>query len=580
MEEETEAEATPLVEKETEAEATPPLEGVVETEATPSVEEETETELTSSVQEAVKAELTQQLDKAETEAPQVPREKIRPFNVIMLASDKEKLAQKKSPSKPKEPEVVKQPRQVYQKPPVDLLIAPEKNLEDTEWMEQQGIQLVEALSHFQVTAEVVDIVQGPAVTRFEITIGQGTKVNKIRNLADDLKLALAAKDIRIEAPIPGKSSIGIEIPNRMSRPVRLSEIISSSEFMQATSPMQAALGLDLTGQPISLDLRTMPHGLIAGATGSGKSVCINSLLVSLLYKAAPDELRLMLIDPKFVELASYNDIPHLVTPVITDPKVATSALKWAVTEMENRYKLLSAAKVRSIERYNQLVEQHEETQNKMPYMLIIIDELADLMQSTASEVEEAIGRLAQKARACGIHIIVATQRPSVDVITGVIKANIPTRIAFSVSSQIDSRTILDEQGAERLLGKGDMLYSGSGMSSTMRLQGTFVTDEEIERVVAYVKTQGTPHYIINQEELAVKNVELVEQDELYEAACHYIYKSERASASALQRQFSIGYNRAARIIDMLEEQGLISGAVGSKPRDVYITQAHLDEMFG
>lgn len=588
MEEVVETEAMPSVEEVVETEATPPLEGVVEAEATALVKEDAETAPTAPVEdlveteltEAVKAELTQQLDKAETEAPQVPREKIRPFNVIMLASDKEKLAQKKSLSKPKEPEVVKQPRQVYQKPPVDLLIAPEKNLEDTEWMEQQGIQLVEALSHFQVTAEVVDIVQGPAVTRFEITIGQGTKVNKIRNLADDLKLALAAKDIRIEAPIPGKSSIGIEIPNRMSRPVRLSEIIGSSEFMQATSPMQAALGLDLTGQPISLDLRTMPHGLIAGATGSGKSVCINSLLVSLLYKAAPDELRLMLIDPKFVELASYNDIPHLVTPVITDPKVATSALKWAVTEMENRYKLLSAAKVRSIERYNQLVEQHEETQNKMPYMLIIIDELADLMQSTASEVEEAIGRLAQKARACGIHIIVATQRPSVDVITGVIKANIPTRIAFSVSSQIDSRTILDEQGAERLLGKGDMLYSGSGMSSTMRLQGTFVTDEEIERVVAYVKTQGTPHYIINQEELAVKNVELVEQDELYEAACHYIYKSERASASALQRQFSIGYNRAARIIDMLEEQGLISGAVGSKPRDVYITQAHLDEMFG
>ena len=528
----------------------------------------------------------------------------------MLKSDKEKLAQKKSSTaqsvitkapieqkaQPANEQVAEAPMtqaiinenapiekpsiQCYHKPSTDLLIAPEDNLEDTQWMAEQGEQLVEALSHFQVSAEVVNIVQGPAVTRFEITIGQGTKVNKIRNLSDDLKLALAAKDIRIEAPIPGKSSIGIEIPNRVSRPVRLSEVIASNTFAETDSPMQAALGLDLTGQPITVDLRNMPHGLIAGATGSGKSVCINSILVSLLYKAAPDELRLMLIDPKYVELASYNDIPHLVTPVITDPKIATSALKWAVTEMENRYKLLSAAKVRSIERYNELVEAHDTTQNKMPYMLIVIDELADLMQSTASEVEEAIGRLAQKARACGIHIIVATQRPSVDVITGVIKANIPTRIAFSVSSQIDSRTILDEQGAERLLGRGDMLYIGSGMSSPIRLQGTFVTDEEIEDVVAYVKTQGKPNYFLDQEELVVKDVELAEQDELYEAACHFIYKTERASASALQRQFSIGYNRAARIIDMLEEQQLISGAVGSKSRDVYITQQHLDEMFG
>ncbi|CEA05531.1 DNA translocase SftA [Metalysinibacillus saudimassiliensis] len=568
-------------------------------------------------------ELAPEVSAAEETVELAPKDKERvlPFNVIMLKSDKEKLAQKKSsaalisamPSATTEAPIAlektieQQARpvneqvseelitqatltedaptekpiiQCYHKPATDLLIAPEDNLEDTQWMAEQGEQLVEALSHFQVSAEVVNIVQGPAVTRFEITIGQGTKVNKIRNLSDDLKLALAAKDIRIEAPIPGKSSIGIEIPNRVSRPVRISEVITSKTFTEADSPMQAALGLDLTGQPITVDLRNMPHGLIAGATGSGKSVCINSILVSLLYKAAPDELRLMLIDPKYVELASYNDIPHLVTPVITDPKIATSALKWAVTEMENRYKLLSTAKVRSIERYNELVEAHDTTQNKMPYMLIVIDELADLMQSTASEVEEAIGRLAQKARACGIHIIVATQRPSVDVITGVIKANIPTRIAFSVSSQIDSRTILDEQGAERLLGRGDMLYIGSGMSSPIRLQGTFVTDDEIEDVVAYVKTQGKPNYFLNQEELVVKDVELAEQDELYEAACHFIYKTERASASALQRQFSIGYNRAARIIDMLEEQQLISGAVGSKSRDVYITQQHLDEMFG
>ncbi|KFL44193.1 hypothetical protein CH76_02575 [Lysinibacillus sp. BF-4] len=600
-------------------------EEMVEPEPEVSAEEETvESEPEVSTEEAMvesEPEVSAEVTEGMPELGPKDKERVLPFNVIMLKSDKEKLAQKKSsaalisamPSatteapiaqektieqqaQPVKEQVSEEPTtqatlnedapieksiiQCYHKPSTDLLIAPEDNLEDTQWMAEQGEQLVEALSHFQVSAEVVNIVQGPAVTRFEITIGQGTKVNKIRNLSDDLKLALAAKDIRIEAPIPGKSSIGIEIPNRVSRPVRISEVITSKTFTEADSPMQAALGLDLTGQPITVDLRNMPHGLIAGATGSGKSVCINSILVSLLYKAAPDELRLMLIDPKYVELASYNDIPHLVTPVITDPKIATSALKWAVTEMENRYKLLSAAKVRSIERYNELVEAHDTTQNKMPYMLIVIDELADLMQSTASEVEEAIGRLAQKARACGIHIIVATQRPSVDVITGVIKANIPTRIAFSVSSQIDSRTILDEQGAERLLGRGDMLYIGSGMSSPIRLQGTFVTDDEIEDVVAYVKTQGKPNYFLDQEELVVKDVELAEQDELYEAACHFIYKTERASASALQRQFSIGYNRAARIIDMLEEQQLISGAVGSKSRDVYITQQHLDEMFG
>ncbi|WP_108306390.1 DNA translocase FtsK [Metalysinibacillus jejuensis] len=564
-----EASASALENEAVESEATDVVEASV-----PALENET---VQSEATEAI-VETAQQIP---TEHATVQEEKVLPFNVIMLNSDKQKLAQKKSPQLAKGEEVQPQPaKRQYVKPAGSLLIAPEENLEDYAWMDAQSEQLVEALSHFQVEAEVVDIVQGPAVTRFEITIGQGTKVNKIRNLSDDLKLALAAKDIRIEAPIPGKSSIGIEIPNRVSRPVRLAEVIQSESFEAANSPMQAALGLDLTGQPISVDLRKMPHGLIAGATGSGKSVCINSLLVSLLYKAAPDELRLLLIDPKYVELASYNDIPHLVTPVITDPKIATNALKWAVSEMENRYKLLSAAKVRSIEKYNQLVEAHDNIQNKMPYMLIVIDELADLMQTTANEVEEAINRLAQKARACGIHIIVATQRPSVDVITGVIKANIPTRMAFSVSSQIDSRTILDEQGAERLLGRGDMLYRGSGMSAPIRLQGTFVTDEEIEAVVAHVKSQGRPHYLLEEEALATKNVDIAEQDELYEAACHFIYKTERASASALQRQFSIGYNRAARIIDRLEEQDLISKAVGSKPRDVYITQDYLDEMFG
>src|SRR5699024_1060265 len=296
----------------------------------------------------------------------------------------------------------------------------------------------ESLSHFGVQATVIEAVQGPTVTSFELTVGQGTKVSRVRNLTDDLKLALAARDIRIQAPIPGKSSIGIEIPNKIARPVRISEVIQSTSFQQSTSPMEAVLGLGLTGEPVTLDLRKMPHGLIAGATGSGKSVCINSILVSLLYKASPVDVKMMLIDPKMVELAPYNGIPHLISPVITDVKAATAALKWAVQEMERRYELLAHAGVRNIEAFNKQADEHRQFAQKMPYLLIVIDELADLMMMAPADVEISISRIAQKARACGIHLIIATQRPSVDVITGIIKANIPTRIAFSVSSQVRS----------------------------------------------------------------------------------------------------------------------------------------------
>lgn len=467
----------------------------------------------------------------------------------------------------------------YVKPSIDLLEPPEQKTEDIEWMSSQAEKLVEALSYFQVTAQVESILQGPAVTQFEITVSQGTKVSKIRNLSDDLKLALAAKDIRIQAPIPGKSSIGIEIPNRQSRAVRLSEVINSDVFKQSESPLEAALGLDLTGQPVTIDLCKMPHGLIAGATGSGKSVCINSLLVSLLYKSSPSELKLMLIDPKVVELAPFNHIPHLVSPVITDVKAATAALKWAVEEMERRYQLFAEVGVRALPRYNELAESKGQYHLKLPYILIVIDELADLMMMAPADVEESICRIAQKARACGIHLIVATQRPSVDVITGLIKSNIPTRIAFAVSSQIDSRTILDSQGAERLLGRGDMLYLGNGMSDSIRIQGTFVTDDEIEEVLAHVRHQGKPDYFFDQEELLKKAEVLEEQDDLFEDVCRFVYEQGSASTSSIQRKYHIGYNRAARLVDMLEQNGFVSEQRGSKARDVYITESDLTNLF-
>lgn len=475
--------------------------------------------------------------------------------------------------------IEKAPPKIYVKPSLEFLSPPEEKTEDRDWMESQADILVEALSYFQVTAQVESIMQGPAVTQFEITVGHGTKVSKIRNLADDLKLALAAKDIRIQAPIPGKSSIGIEIPNRISRAVRLSEITSSDSFVDSESPLEAALGLDLTGKPVTLDLRKMPHGLIAGATGSGKSVCINSILVSLLYKADPHELKLMLIDPKMVELAPFNHIPHLVSPVITDVKAATAALKWAVEEMERRYQLFAHAGVRDLPRFNKLAEQNGEYGHKLPYILIVIDELADLMMMSPADVEEAICRIAQKARACGIHLIVATQRPSVDVITGLIKSNIPTRIAFAVSSQVDSRTILDSQGAERLLGRGDMLYLGNGMSDPIRLQGTFVTDDEIEEIIDHVREQGDPDYIFEQDELLRKTEMIEETDELFEEVCRFVYEQGTASTSSIQRKYHIGYNRAARLIDMLESQGFISEQRGSKPREVFITDTDLTSMF-
>ncbi|ECC0864319.1 DNA translocase FtsK [Listeria monocytogenes] len=517
-----------------------------------------------------------------------------PFNVMMVKKDKQALqkeeAQEINVQQPVEVEAEQtntvREAQVatasyptnYEFPSFNLLHPPVSKREDDSWLQMQQEMLDETLENFNVQASVVNRTQGPAVTRFEVQPEKGVKVSKITNLTDDIKLNLAAKDIRIEAPIPGKSTVGIEIPNQTSRPVMLSELMNTEAFQSSTSPLTAALGLDISGTPIITDLQKMPHGLIAGATGSGKSVCINSLLVSLLYKATPDQLKLLLIDPKMVELAPYNRIPHLVSPVITDAKAATVALKWAVEEMERRYQLFSHTGVRNMEKYNEYASHPDHTGEKLPYILIVIDELADLMMVAPNDVEESISRIAQKARACGIHMIVATQRPSVDVITGLIKANIPTRVSFSVSSQIDSRTILDASGAEKLLGKGDMLFLPSGASKPVRLQGTFVSDEEIDAVVAHVRSQGEADYIFEEQELLVKETAKENTDELFEEACDFVLSQNAASTSLLQRHFRIGYNRAARLMESLENHQIVSGINGSKPRDVIITKDQLAKL--
>jgi DNA segregation ATPase FtsK/SpoIIIE, S-DNA-T family len=466
----------------------------------------------------------------------------------------------------------------YELPSFHLLKPPVSETMDSNWVMEQEELLNQTLENFNVGASVVNVTQGPSVTRFEVQPEPGVKVNKVTNLTDDIKLSLAAKDIRIEAPIPGKHTIGIEVPNLKSRPVLISEIIQSGVFLEATSPLTAVLGLDISGKPIVTDLKKMPHGLIAGATGSGKSVCINSILISLLYKASPEDLKLLLIDPKVVELAPYNHIPHLISPVITDVKAATAALKWAVDEMERRYQLFAHTGVRDINRFNDLAMEHKRYSEKLPFIVIVIDELADLMMMSPADVEEAICRIAQKARACGIHLIIATQRPSVDVITGLIKANVPTRISFSVSSQVDSRTIIDIGGAEKLLCRGDMLFLENGSSKPVRLQGTFVSDEEIDFVVAHIRDQREPDYIFEQEELLKKAQVIEEEDELFYEACEFVVDQASASTSSLQRRFKIGYNRAARLMDLMEQNGYISGANGSKPREVLINEMDLESM--
>ncbi|MCP3033113.1 DNA translocase FtsK [Halobacillus sp. A1] len=507
-----------------------------------------------------------------------------PFNVVMTPRDKRTRDQKKTLNKGSETEKSKihqqaeGKRQTYATPLHLLNDKAKRSSDDDQWVQEQMERLETTLREFHVKAKVVHAMKGPSVTRFEVQPEPGVKVSKITNLSDDIKLSMAARDIRIEAPIPGKQAVGIEVPNRHPEMVGLQEIFESDKFTKESSPLSVGLGLDIGGDSVVTNLKKMPHGLIAGATGSGKSVCINTILISMLYKAHHDDVKFLLIDPKMVELAPYNGLPHLVSPVITDVKAATSALKWAVKEMEERYEKFVAEGARDVERFNEKMIQQGRSSEKLPYLVIVIDELADLMMVSPQDVEDAICRIAQKARACGIHLLLATQRPSVDVITGLIKANIPTRIAFSVSSQVDSRTIIDTGGAEKLLGKGDMLFIENGSGQSVRIQGAFVSDEEIERITGYVKKIAPPNYLFEQEELLHQVSSEEDTDELFDEAVHFVLEHNGASASLLQRRFKVGYNRAARLIDQMADYGIISESKGSKPRDILLTKQQVDEM--
>ena len=479
----------------------------------------------------------------------------------------------------------------YVYPPIDILSKMEKaSLKGgTKSLTDTAARLQKTLYSFGVSAKVENVTVGPAITRYELKPAEGVRVSKIANLADDIALNLAAETIRIEAPIPGKQAVGIEVPNKQKEMVGLREVIESEAFKNNDSKLSVALGKDVAGSSVIANIAKMPHVLIAGSTGSGKSVCINTIITSIIYNSKPSEVKLVMVDPKVVELSVYNGIPHLLIPVVTDPKKAAGALAWAVQEMDNRYNLFAEKGVRDLVGYNKAAE-HEET-GKLPQIVIIIDELADLMMVAAKEVEESICRLAQKARAAGMHLVIATQRPSVDVITGLIKANVPSRIAFAVSSQVDSRTILDQVGAEKLLGKGDMLYFPSGASKPTRVQGAFVSDEEVEQIVNFVKSNGTAVYsedildtIENGEKdeqiknLAADQAAEDDTDPFLQDAIDTVVETGQASTSFIQRKFKVGYARAGRIIDQMEERGVISGYQGSKPREVLWTLEKLAEM--
>ena len=476
----------------------------------------------------------------------------------------------------------------YEFPPITLL-EEGKNTGDQN-SEKQLLATAEKLRRtlysFGVSAKVENVSVGPAITRYELAPAEGVRVSKIANLSDDIALSLEAETIRIEAPIPGKHTVGIEVPNKQKNMVPLRDIIESDEFINSKSKLTFALGKDVAGDIVVTDIAKMPHTLIAGQTGSGKSVCINTLITSIIYKAKPSEVKLLMIDPKVVELSVYNGIPHLLIPVVTDPKKAAGALAWAVQEMVKRYSLFAEKKVRDMKGYNNLAE--KEGNPKLPQIVIIIDELADLMMVAAKDVEDAICRLAQMARAAGMHLVIATQRPSVDVITGIIKANIPSRIAFSVSSQVDSRTILDSAGAEKLLGKGDMLFYPSGAPKPIRIQGAFISDGEVENIVKFLKKDGETEYDENIIESIEKSgeTEKAETDEeddddtdpLLNDAIELVIETGQASTSFIQRRFKVGYARAGRIIDQMEQRGIISGYQGSKPREVLMSKERWQEL--
>ncbi len=480
----------------------------------------------------------------------------------------------------------------YKYPPLSLLKEPsfENASVLSAELDSTATRLVEVLRSFGVETKVINISKGPTVTRYELQPSVGVKISKITGLADDIALNLAAAGVRIEAPIPNKAAVGIEVPNKKSGTVTVREILESVEFKNSKSKLTVAMGRDIAGNPVVTDIAKMPHGLIAGATGSGKSVCINSIIMSILFKSSPDEVKLLMIDPKVVELGVYNGIPHLLVPVVTDPRKASGALGWAVTEMERRYHLFANNNVRDISGYNRLCELDCDLQ-KLPQIVIIIDELADLMITAPGEVEDSINRIAAKARAAGMHLLIATQRPSVDVVTGVIKANIPTRIAFSVSSQTDSRTILDMGGAGNLLGRRDMLFNPISASKPSRIQGCFVSDEEVEAVVDYIKNNGKSNYSdeiqTEIDRLAVQDkkskssdagdVASDEEDTMLNDAIRVVVELGQASTSLLQRKLKLGYSRAARIIDQMEERGVIGPYEGGKPRQILITKEELME---
>ncbi|WP_072469227.1 FtsK/SpoIIIE family DNA translocase [Urinicoccus massiliensis] len=467
----------------------------------------------------------------------------------------------------------------YTFPPKSLLNPPKKSKGiGQNAMRHQAQVIEETMNEFNIECQVVAINRGPVITCYELQIAPGVKLNKIVSLQDNLALALASSDIRIEAPIPGKSAVGIEVPNEEKDSVSFSEILDSPGFKKSTTT-PLALGKDVSGEIVVSSIDKMPHLLIAGATGSGKSVCINTIITSILYRSRPDEVKLILIDPKVVELSVYNGIPHLLIPVVTDPKKAAFALKWAVDEMEKRYKLFAQEKARDMKSYNLKMQEENRLSEIMPKIIVIVDELADLMMVAANEIEDYIARLAQMARAAGIHMILATQRPSVDVITGTIKANIPSRIAFAVSSGVDSRTILDSNGAEALLGQGDMLFYPSFYSKPRRLQGAFISDKEVEAVISFIRDSSGKDYDQEAVEAIEKtiNTSVENQDDLYVQAVEYVLNDGQASISYLQRKLKIGYSRAARIIDMMEEQGIIGPHEGTKPRKLAMSEEEIKE---
>jgi S-DNA-T family DNA segregation ATPase FtsK/SpoIIIE len=528
-------------------------------------------------------------DLVESNAEIEPNVETEPINAESADVMPEELIEEVEPPKP--------PPKPYILPPLNLLNDPiPKNIEaHMETLESSAKKLLDTLESFGVSAKITDYSMGPTVTRYELQPKAGVKISKIVNLADDIALNLAAIGVRIEAPIPGKAAIGIEIPNEIATAVNIVEAISSKNFNNFNSKVAVALGMDISGQPVVVDIARMPHLLIAGSTGSGKSVCINTIITSLLFKAKPDEVKLILIDPKIVELGGYNGIPHLLIPVVTDPHKAAGALAWAVKEMTNRYKLFAQNNVRDLNSYNVLMESEEE--DKLPQIVIIIDELADLMMVAPNDVEDAICRLAQMARAAGMHLVIATQRPSVDVITGVIKANIPSRISFAVSSQIDSRTILDMAGAEKLIGRGDMLYSPIGANKPIRVQGCFVSDSEVSAIVDYTKQFNQSEYSeevaeeVDKFETSGKGRKLNGNgngsdddddgrvDSLLPQAIEMAIETGQASVAMYQRRLKVGYQRAARLIDQMESRGIIGPFEGTKPRQILITRQQFHEMF-